>query len=330
MQSFLLYNESDKREYIEFESKNSDAIRRYFQRIHEKEKEYQKDIYDMSREELLDTITSLNIRREESRSHFISLMRGYITWARLYEKTKNENHINNITPESINSHGIIKIQMLKNPEQLQEILNNRLDFVDYENRSKRDALIVWLLYCGLELEEIQVLAKDSLDYNSKIITTRTGKKITADDKIAGLWEHCAKMDYLEKKNNRAAAAVRKFDVSEYIKQYLAENNYLFRPVSTNYYSNDFIPLATLRACIYNIFQDDSSGEKNNPKISPSNIRNSGIFYRLYMLESSGVEITPAVVAENFYIDYKNKLELPLKTRKWRIDYDDWKYAFGYV
>ena len=83
MQSYSLYNEEIKKEYIDFESKNSDAIRRYFQRIYDKENEYKKDIYDMNREELLDTITSLNIRREESRSHFISLLRGYIIWAKL-------------------------------------------------------------------------------------------------------------------------------------------------------------------------------------------------------------------------------------------------------
>ena len=330
MQSFLLYNEEDKKEYIDFEGRNSDSVRRYFQRIYEKKKEYKKDIYEMNRDELFDTITSLNIRREESRSHFISLMRGYITWAKLYGKTNNESHINNITPESINSHEIIKTQMLKSPEQLEQILNNNLDFVDYENRAKRDSLIFWLLYCGLELEEIQALKKDSLDYENKIITTNTGKKIKADDKIAELWEHCVKMDYLEKKNSRAADAVRKFDISEYTKQYLAENDYLLRPVSRNKDTNDFMPMATLRAVVHSVFQDDSDDEKSNLKISPSNIRNSGIFYRLYMLESIGIEITPAVVAENFYIEYKNKLELPLKTRKWRIDYDDWKHAFGYV
>ena len=330
LQSFLLYNEEDKKEYIEFERKNSDAVRRYFQRIYEKENEYKKDIYDMNRDELFDTITSLNIRREESRSHLISLLRGYITWAKLYGKTKNESHINNITPESINSRETIKIQMLKNPGHLQEILDKSLNFIDYENRSKRDLLIFWLLYIGLELEEIQSLKKDSLNYESKIITVKSDKKIKADDKIAELWEHCVKMEYLEKKNSRAMYASRKFNVSEYTRQYLAENNYLIRPVSRKKDTNDCIPMATLRASMYSVFQDDSDDGKNTFKISPSNIRNSGIFYRLYMLESSGVEITPVVIAENFYIDYRNKSELLIKTRKWRIDYEDWKHAFDYV
>jgi len=321
-----MYNEETKKEYIDFEKKNPEAMRRYFQRISEKENEYNKDIYDMTKEELTDTITSLNIRREVSQSHFISLMRGYITWAKLYGKTNNENHINNITPESISSHEAIKNQMLKNPEHLQEILDNYMDFVDYENRSKRDSLIFWLLYSGLELEEIQVLKKDDLNFESEIITTKDGKKINIDDKIVELWRHCSRMGYVEKKNTRAEFAFKKSNVSEYIKCNLEENNYLFRPTVKNKSTSDVIPLTTLRGIICNLFRDEDDNS-NEIKLSPINIKNSGIFYRLSLLESSGVKITLEIIAEKFYIDYKNKLELPLKTRKWRIDYDDWKRAF---
>ena len=323
-----LYNEKDKKEYIEFENKNPDALRRYFQRICEKENEYKKDIYEMSKEELMDTIISLNIRRSDSRSHFISLMRGYITWARLYEKIKTDSlPIDNITPEMISSHDIIKTQMLKNPEQLQEILNNNLDFIDYENRSKRDSLIFWLLYNGLDLEEIQILKKDNLNSKNKIITTKSGKTIEVDGKIFELWNYCSQMRYVEKKNSKAIYAARKFNTEEYTKLELVENDYLFRPPTRAKVTNDTIPLTSLRTCIYNLFQDESDDESSDIKISPSNIRNSGIFFKLYSLELNGTEITSKIIAKHFNIDYENTLELQLKTRKWRIDYDDWKNAF---
>jgi hypothetical protein len=189
-----------------------------------------------------------------------------------------------------------------------------------------------LLYSGLDLEEIRALKKGDLNFEVKIVSAKSGKKVKVDDKIAELWKYCSKMIYIEGKNSRASDAMPKYDISEYSKYLLTESDYLIRPVSRNKNTNEIIPLATLRSVINNVFRSDSDDETDasDIKISPSNIRNSGIFYRLYSLESSGVEITHEVVAENFYIIYRDKSDLNIKTRKWRIDYEDWKHAFGYV
>lgn len=328
MQSYnSIYNEQQKQEYIEFESVNSKTLTNYFKRIAAKEQEYGKDIADMNYEEAKDTITSLNIRREETRGQVISLFRGYVNWAQLNGKTNNSNILNMITAESIDSKDIIQNRMIRNPEQLQEILDNSLDYVNYENRAKRDSLLFWLLYSGLTVEEVKFLKKDSLNREDKIVTTTDGRKCSVYDTVLMLWDGCCKMTYIEKGNGQMKnSRARSNNISEYIKYDLVDSDYLFRAVAWNN-TNDKEPMstATLLSIVAKVFQDIEG-----VRISPTNIRNSGICYKLYLLEKDGVEITPEIVAEYFGIEYEDRPHLMLNTRRWRIDYEDWKLAFDYI
>jgi integrase len=320
-----IYNENLKQQYMEFDGANADSIKRYFVRIASKEFDYSKDIVEMTQDELIDTFKSLNIRREESRGHFLSLIKSYVNWAILNDKTQNGNAIARITPESIGTEEAVKDNMIKSPEHLQEILDDALDRENYENKSKMCDLLFWLLYQGIRLEEIQALKKDSIDFNTNTVTTILGTEFSLSDDIARLWKECATITYYEKKNGKSQYA-KSSNVSEYVKYDLVDNKYLFRSIVGNKVNtNTMMNFNQLRKLIAYVF--DACEKKTIPA---RNINYSGIFYKLYLLEKEGHSITPEIIAKYFRIKYNASSNLPTVTRKWRIDFEDWKLAFDYM
>jgi integrase len=310
---------------MDSEQVNGDVLRRYFLRLAAKEEEYQQDICVMQRRELADTLKSLNIRREETRGHLLSLLRGYIDWARLNGVENVQKVIHLITPESIISDDSVKTSMIKSPEHLKEILDDGLDYTNYENRSKVVTLLFRLLYQGIPLDEIRSLKKTDIDYNTGIIKISDEKTYQIDTELAALWKECASITYIEKRNGKADTAKSK-TVMEFIKYDLADNDYLFRKIAgSKADSNEPCSLNTFRKMVAYAFAG------NEAKTIPArNINFSGLFYKLYQYEQSGNEITPEVLAGFFLVKYNNRQEMLANTRKWRIDYDDWKIAFGYM
>ena len=320
-----MYNGNQKQEYINFEATNEGALKRYFARIADKENAYSKDIADMNLSELLDSLKSLNIRREESRGHLLSLLRGYVNWAILNNKTENANIIGQVTPESIGTDNAIKETMIASPEHLQLIFDDALDYENYENKSKMSELLLRLLYEGITLEEVQAFKKTDIDYEERKIRTVNDTDFIVSDYIARLWKDCTTITYYERKNSRAANA-KTSNINEYTKYDLHDNKYLFRTIiGKKGNSNDMITMDTLRKIILAVF---TACEKKT--IPARNINYSGIFYKLYSLEKEGTVITPEIIAEYFRIKYKQGDYLSNITRKWRIDYEDWKIAFGYM
>jgi integrase len=320
-----MFNEIQKQEYIDFESTNESALKRYFARIAPKEEEYQKDIVDMDLDEAMDTLKSLKVRREESRGHLLSLIRGYDNWAKLNGKSKNVHVISRIPPEAIGTDDVYLETMIGSPEHLDKIFDDALDYENYENKSKSHELLFRLLYEGMTLEEVQSLKKSDIDYDERKVKTIHGTDFIVSDYISRLWKECAVMTYYERKNSRSASA-KSTNVNEYSKYELNDSRYLFRTiVGTKSHTDVMMTLDSLRKMILNVFL---ACEKKT--VPARNINYSGIFYKLYMLEREGNSITPEIIADYFRISYNEESNMPTITRKWRIDYEDWKIAFGHM
>ena len=322
MSTTEMFNKEQKQNYIDSDKSNKDSLRRYFLRLAPKENEYAKDICEMSQKELINTLKSLSIRREDTRGHLLSLLRSYIDWVRFKGVGGAQSHIHLLTPSSISTTEAVVSAMIKNPEHLQGILDDGLDYQNYENRSKITTLLFRLLYQGIDLNEIRSLQKNSLNYTTNMVTLSDERLFEVDDSIAPLWKECASLTFIEKRNGKADSS-KSNKVAEYIKYDLIDNNYLFRAIAGDKGDTD-IPcsLNTFRKMISRVF------EANETKSIPArNINYSGIFHKLYIHEKSGNKVTPELIAEIFLVKYCNRTELLANTRKWRIDYEDWKIAF---
>jgi len=331
-----MFNEKQKQDYINYEGVNSITLEQYFKRIAPMERQYNKDITDMDADELKGTLSSLNIRREESRGHCISLLRGYINYMKLIGKTDNSSAINSITPESIPADNAIKSEMIKSADQLKEILDAAARYEYQDNRSIRDKLVMWLLYLGLTIEELRHLRKNALN-DDGIVTTSVKKakndtvsivtkKYKADENVLALWEECANMTFIEKDGSKYGKHAVNYE--------LVDNEYMFRPIIGQKKAGTDLQqpcnVTFFASIVAKIFKNYFELTGNNILVSPLNMRNSGIFYRLNLEEANGKEITPEVIAEEFDIEYTSTVGLSVKTRKWRKDYDNWKLAFKYM
>lgn len=321
-----MYNEQQKQEYIEYDSLNAQCIRFYFERIGEIELLYQKDIADMSVKELVTTLSSLNVRTISSRRHLISIVKGYIEWAIHNRKTNNDNKIENIKPDDIGSQYAITTQMLKSPEQVEEILNVAYvkGYSDKENRAVRDKLIYWLLYSGMTIEELELLKKTDIDYEKKTIISPIFENIAydIDDNIMSLWEKCCKITHIEKIHGGSYSIAN---------CKLVESDYLFRPVAGQTVEEKSFGKGSIVPIIYKIYNIYFEETGNYIKVSPINIKISGIYYKLYLLEKEGTKITSNIIIKYFNITgYKTKKVLLAKVRKYVVDYANWKEGFGYT
>ena len=322
-----MFNEVLKKEYLgtEVSESNRDALTRYFLRISSKEKEHGKDIVQMPLEQLLDTLKSLDIRREETRGHLLSLLRGYYNWVKLNKSDiEIEDAFDTINPSSFGTSDSVRNSMVRDPRHLQEILSDGLDRENYENRSIVVELLFWLIYYGIPFEKINLLEKEHIDFETN--TVHVGdEKYQVSEKIAALWRNVIEIKHIEKRNGRATESNSSFTMG-FSDCALMDNIYLFRPIVGNK-GDSKTPCSsnTLRKMYSSVF------EGAERKIIPiRNIYYSGMFYRLYLREINGDEITPETLAMCFGVKYNSPMDMNVKTRKWRTDYEDWKVAFSLV
>jgi integrase len=324
----VMYNATQKQEFIEQETNDNikEAYRNYFARIAKTEEQYSKDIVDMDTEELRDTITSLNIRMQQSRDHALSLLRRYVRWATLNGKTTNKSNIDSITSVSIDSAQAIRNKMFSSPKQLEEFLDIVND-ANQPNRSYRDSLIIWLLYIGLKVEQLQIIRPSDMDVSAPLGTIRvTDEEYLVDEHIVFLWEQCTSMVEVEK-------TAKHSDGVQFCR--LCDSDFLFRRVrgtKSSFQEKEKCHIGFFSTIITGLFRKYSEATGiNNFVVSPLNVRMSGIYWQMYQREKRGDEISMETIAKAMKIDYNadDPMDLYVSARKWLTHYDDWKAAFGY-
>jgi hypothetical protein len=256
----------------------------------------------------------------------------------LYGKTPNRSQIEDITAESIDVTDVIQNRMLKNPEQLKHVISRAIAHEMQPNRAARDSLIIWLLYLGMRIEELQNLTRFSMD-DSGIIrtsveesakdggTTTTETEFQADDNIKHLWNQCKDMTYIEKMGKDGEG------IWEYP---LCDNKYLFRQIlgkKAPPEDQQKCRLPLFSTTIIQMFKKyaEATG-KEGLMVPPLNIRLSGVYWKLFEEEQNGKEITHKVLAKALRIKYNHQdnIDIYNKTKKWMTNYIDWKIAFGHM
>ena len=344
-----IYNNETKMDYVVYESENPATLVYYFTRFAEKEHLYRKDILEMNIDELKDTVQSMKIRRSDSRTRLLGVLRGYADWVKTTEENsglKVTDAVYNIKPEDIDAIKINAASMIKSPEHLDKILNSHLDYEGCRNRARQYALFCWLLYTGLTMEEIQMLKKDAIDSE--------GKTINAGGKVYGfghiecpleyLWDYCAKMETIEKKSapeiEVAAAKKKKLRATEPKVFQLVKSEYLLRPVmwkKRDMEAQGYVPYETLILTMKNIFsmrviagvnpEENIASRREIEEITPNNIRLSGMYYKLYSKEKNGEELTKQLLTEILGLKYAKEMRDDT-VKKYKADYANWKSAFN--
>ena len=322
-----MFNPIQKQEYIDYEKNNSVLLTQCFKRLSECEKLFSKDVTDMTEEELKSLFSSLDIRREDTRSQIISLLRGYINWAKLTGKTDNNSAIFKLTAATVGSQNSIVQKMLKDKQQMEDVVDKGIDrgYFLQENRAARDELIFRLLYEGLTIKELTILKKKDINLAEKTVVCASGKTIEIDDKILSLWNQCTEMTKIEKSGERFGKDILYYD--------LVDGDIMFRTTLTKKTkTNDGLTQNVFMKIIAKIFAGYKDATSIEILATPANINASGGFYRTYLAEKNGEKITQNNIAKYLKkeYDYDSEKQMLSAMRKWKIDYEDWKIAFGYM
>lgn len=198
-QSFLntIVNDNSYKSYV-----------RVFNSIEDMEERFEKDICDMSIDEILIVLDFKTGTRVANTEQFMSLIRLYVDWCIQNGKTTSENNFEKIDAKDIDKTRIYKSRYIKNPEEFENMIkivfNEGYDYNATVDRPKE--LCVRLCYEGMEDEEIVLLKKTDVDYENGVIHSPIYPDVVykVSERILYLCKYCSELEEVEYANRSAS------------------------------------------------------------------------------------------------------------------------------
>lgn len=274
-----MYNEQQKLEYISQEKTNEKILTSRFKQFAQHEESHNKDLCEMSVDELKSVFAALNIVTPQTRLNTKSLISGYIDWCIQTKKTNKENALKLLSVNDIASPNAIKMKMLESPIQVEKVLNTIFSSEycrDYPNKAILSKLIFWLFYSGVPEMDIQVLKKNSIIYDKKIIISPTQNNAIyyeVFDEVIPLWKAFVNIDEIEYE-----AVGKGFGRSNK----LVNNDYLFRQFDNKKADDEHIQAHVFRSYLRRMFVNYQEETGIYLLVSATNMSLSSFFYRLYI------------------------------------------------
>ena len=274
------------------------------------------DICDFNYYNLMSVLPLRLSRGKGSKETQLSLLRSYVNWCIENSiKQNNENPIQNIRVSDVDSSALIRRQFIKNPDHLQEVLDNVLESA-LENTSNgiMYRMVCWLLYEGLTEEETMGLTKNDVDFSNSSVKTPDGSKtIIISDRLKDLIVRAIELEFAERPNNHGGVSQLPLEKSDKLFRKI------YRKDSTN-------SAAYLRAKLSELKKEFVRNTYENTSLAPKRLWLSGMFYRLHQMEIMGVSLTD----DNFrFCVNEDMLEdsIKMKVLYNKRDYQNWKKAY---
>ena len=165
-----MYNNDLKEKYIQTiksESSVNNHIR-IFKKVSEFETKYNKDVYTMSKEELSEVVNELSVIRsgEDNKGYRIQCLENYIMWC---VNNNIEGATENILDIAVDPNNKIRQSMIKNPSQLNIILDVLFNPVHKNTIDNIYRGAIWLIYSGINKSDINSLTSNNINFDKKEI-----------------------------------------------------------------------------------------------------------------------------------------------------------------
>ena len=163
-----MYNQELKDKFLSTITSNSSlgGIKSLFNRSEEYENKFNTDLYNMSKEQLLETLESISGVRMASQRNVIGYVRRYADWlsnSMGIETSRAAWEINKLGDSRL------KETMISSPESLQSLLDVFLDKTEFATKHCVYRCAWWLMFIGIMPEDINNVQKKDIDLNNKII-----------------------------------------------------------------------------------------------------------------------------------------------------------------
>ena len=315
-----MYNNDLKEKYIQT-IKSKGSINNYirtFNKVSEFENKYNKDVCTMSKEELSEVINELSAIRsgEENKGYRIQCLENYIMWC---VSNNVDGATENIYDVSANPNKKIRQSMIKNPNQLNIILDILFNQVHKNTIDNIYRGAVWLIYSGINKSNINYLTRDSINFDKK--------EINFNNNIYELYEE-------SEDSIRSCIDMTEFNVINPL--YKNKNRIDIRcdgESITRTISGE-LNINTLQGIINKKTVKVLDNGVVIPRIKIDKIRLSGIFYRAKVYEDLGGDVDFFQIAMSdtygkIYHSKKNSIKgiTMKKSRDYMSEYRRWLDAF---
>ena len=205
--------------------KNDNSYKRFlsiFNNIEGMERNFGKDICEMSVEELLTTLDLKTSTHAASTTQIISLLRKYINWCLKNGKIVGENNLEKIDFKNVNNSKIVENNYLRNEEEFERMcaVVYKEDAFYNKSTAAHGELIVRLCFAEISKQEIILIRKDQVDYENRIIQSPIYADIQypVSQRALELCEYCTNQK----------TVVRPKGVRRATEEKLCDNEYLLR------------------------------------------------------------------------------------------------------
>ncbi|WEG18574.1 hypothetical protein PQ478_08830 [Alkalihalophilus pseudofirmus] len=269
-----MYNEAIKKRYLETISETSYvAYESRLKALSNDEKRYNKDIYDFTRKEIIDTLYALELPSMSSARAYLSTVKSYIDWA-----IANGYVNSNINPVArVYTNVLDEIidhtkKMFISEEELTEIEEKDL------NNNYQDRVISRLIFEGVygtKFSELAGIKLKDINTDTNEITIREGKfprTVQVSERLVNFLLKAASEDMYILANGLAESRAKE--------KKLIQNDYVIRAVDNGRIKDHNAPVSymTLYTKLRHIKEIT-----NKPYLTPTNIRRSGMLYMGYLL-----------------------------------------------
>lgn len=316
-----MYNENLKLKFVStIENQHSQEIcLSTFKRVNKYEDMFEKDICEMSKSEISEVLNNLVLIRggTTNKGSQINILENYVKWC-IENNIDNSNE--NIFNVVIDPSEKIKEVMVKNPEQLDFILNAVFKPVNKNTIDNVYRCAIWLLYSGIKKDDLSNIKEEHFDLKNM--------RINYESKTYKLY--LQSIDSIESCIN-----LKEFNIihPSYVDKYGIDTRFdgdsILRTTTGNIKPNVLQQLINRKI---------NAAVKNGvsvPHLKVDKIRLSGIFYRAYEYESMGVpmDFSSVVADEISNKKYTTSKRNTMKTiildraREYMAEFQRWKSVF---
>lgn len=315
-----MYNEEQKQKFISSYTKSintANVASVIFEAMAPYEETHEKDLSAFTVDEMQPAINSILGMRTGSKWMGITILHEYVKWC-VINKIPNAHDI--IADIDLLGLDKVRLQMVSSPLHLQKYLDEVFDPEEDETIDNIYRCFFWMGYCGIPEESAIAVEKDDIDMTNLTIQYNGNNLPIYREAIPAFKNAIGLSSFLYKHPNYTKPVSRT----------RVDGKAIMRGVKAN------TQLMTLRSTISKRLSEAYKSGKTSQQLSFYRIWLSGLFYRMYELERTGI---PSDFSEVAIQDMEGKVyslegratlrqKQNRKAREYMADYQRWKMAFS--
>lgn len=278
------------------------------------ESRYNLDLYEMDQNQLEEALNETNAVRQASAVNRKEMMKKYLAWCAAQGICGENKYIDNIEADL---SGNIRRYLVANPAHMQMILNQSFYPEDDDTIENTYRVYLWMAYSGMADADIFKLTADNINLSEMTVYLRNREYPIYRESIKAV-KKCITLTAFERKN---------LNYKKKCLQPRAGGKTLLRGVLNKELNEEFFKQRINRR-----IRMSAEQHQVDIKLSYSRAWKSGIFYRMYEMETAGARVDFGPAADAFMVqqEYKSKRIDAVRrnyVRLYEQDYNAWKKVY---